>query len=65
MRSQGCWLLGLVGCAVVPVSTLIRSPIDSKCQSYGLKGCPDLVDGAIAYAEGDKHLALKKLGRAR
>ena len=57
--------MGLVSCSVVPVSALIRSPIDSKCQSYGLKGCPELVEGAIAYAEGDKPLALKKLERAR
>jgi hypothetical protein len=49
----------------MPVSALIRSPIDSKCQSYGLKGCPELVDGAIAYAGGDKSLALQKLARAR
>jgi len=57
--------LGMTGCSMVPVSALIRSPVDSKCQSYGLKGCPELVDGAIAYAEGDKPLALQKLDRAR
>lgn len=64
MRTLGL-LLGLAGCSVLPVSALIRSPIDSKCQSYGLKGCPELVDGAIAYAEGNKPLALEKLDRAR
>ena len=65
MRTMGCWLWTVVGCSVVPVSALIRSPIDSKCQSFGLKGCPELVDGTVAYAEGDKPLALTKLERAR
>lgn len=40
-------------------------PVDSKCQSYGLKGCPELVDGAIAYVEGNKPLAIQKIEAAR
>jgi hypothetical protein len=54
-----------LGCGGLPVSALIRSPVDSKCQSYGLKGCPELVDGALAYAEGDKALGTQKLEAAR
>jgi len=52
-------------CSVVPVDTLIRSPVDSKCQSYGLKGCPEIVEGAVAYAGGDKPGAMVKLNEAR
>jgi hypothetical protein len=59
------WLLCMAGCSAMPVSALIRSPVDSKCRSYGLKGCPELVDGTIAYAEGDKALAMQKLEEAR
>jgi len=47
------------------MSALLKSPIDQKCQAYGLRGCPELVDGAIAYAEGDKNGALEKLEAAR
>jgi len=55
----------LTACSALPTSALIRSPIDGKCQSYGLKGCPELVDGTIAYAEGNKALATQKLEAAR
>lgn len=58
-------LVGVSACSALPVSALIRSPIDSKCQSYGLKGCPELVDGAIAYTEGNKPVAIQKLEAAR
>jgi hypothetical protein len=64
MRTIGFFLC-LSACSALPVSSLIRSPIDSKCQSYGLKGCPELVDGAIAYVEGDKAGATRKLKGAR
>lgn len=59
------FLMAFSACSVVPTSALIRSPVDSKCQSYGLKGCPELVDGAIAYVEGNKSLAKQKLAAAR
>jgi hypothetical protein len=55
----------VLGCSALPVSAMIRSPVDSKCQSYGLKGCPELVDGAIAFAEGNKALGRQKLEAAR
>jgi hypothetical protein len=55
----------VLGCSALPVSAMIRSPVDSKCQSYGLKGCPELVDGAIAFAEGNKALGMQKLEAAR
>lgn len=28
----------VLGCAALPVSAIIRSPVDSKCRSFGLKG---------------------------
>jgi hypothetical protein len=58
-------LLALPACASLPVSAVIRNPVDSKCQAYGLKGCPELVDGAIAYVEGNESLAVQKLDAAR
>lgn len=59
------FLVALTACSALPVSALIRAPVDSKCQSYGLRGCPELVDGAIAYVEGNKPLAIQKLDAAR
>lgn len=59
------FVVAFSACSVVPTSALIRSPVDSKCQSYGLKGCPEPVDGAIAYVEGNKSLAKQKIAAAR
>lgn len=59
------FLVALTACSALPVSAVIRAPVDSKCQSYGLKGCPELVDGAIAYVEGNKPVAIQKLESAR
>jgi hypothetical protein len=53
------------GCSALPVSAMLRSPVDNKGQSYGLKGCPELVEGAIAYADGNKALGMQKLEAAR
>lgn len=64
MRSVA-FLAALTACSALPASALIRAPADSKCQSYGLKGCPELVDGALAYVEGNKPLAVQKLEAAR
>jgi hypothetical protein len=49
---------------MVPTDALIRSPVDSKCRSYGLQGCPELVEGTVAYVSGDKALAESKLKEA-
>jgi hypothetical protein len=33
---------------------VLKSPINSKCESAGLKGCPELTEGALLYVEGKK-----------
>jgi hypothetical protein len=53
------------GCSTLPVSALIKAPVDRQCQDLGLEGCPLLVDGVILYAEGDRPAALEKLKQAR
>lgn len=58
-------VLATWGCSALPVTAVIRSPVDSQCQSLGLKGCPELVEGAMAYAEGNEPLARRKLDAAR
>lgn len=45
-------------------SALIKAPIEKKCSQYGLKGCPELVDGVILYVEGDEGAATQKMRRA-
>lgn len=58
-------LAALVACSSLPVGALIKSPVDNKCRAYGLKGCPELVEGAVDYATGDKGQAMRKLETAR
>jgi hypothetical protein len=43
----------LAGCGG-SVSVVLKSPVESKCSSAGLQGCPDLTQGVLVYVEG-KH----------
>jgi hypothetical protein len=47
--------LGLTSC--VGAVELVKPPVSGKCQSLGLQGCAELVDGVVAYASGDKDAA--------
>lgn len=51
----------LTGCGV---GTILKSPIDERCQTAGLKGCPELTEGVIAYIEGDNARGLNLVGKA-
>jgi hypothetical protein len=51
-----------MGCAAG--TALIKSPVESKCSGSGLKACGELVDGVLAYVEGDKIGAKLKLKQA-
>lgn len=54
-KAWGLAAVGLVGCAMAGggAQAVLKAPVTSRCEKFGLDGCPDLVDGAIAYAEGD------------
>lgn len=43
----------LVGCGG-SVKVVLKSPVESKCNSSGLKGCPELTEGVLVYVEGDE-----------
>lgn len=43
----------LVGCGG-SVEVVLKSPIEKKCGSAGLKGCPELTEGVIVYVGGDE-----------
>jgi len=45
-------------------SALIKAPVEQQCSRYGLKGCPELVDGVLLYVDGDEGAATRKLRRA-
>jgi hypothetical protein len=47
LTTTGCPLPGGGAQAV------LKAPVTSRCEKAGLEGCADLVDGTIAYAEGD------------
>jgi hypothetical protein len=42
----------LCGCGAAQL--VLKPPIESQCNSTGLKGCPELTEGVIFYVEGDK-----------
>lgn len=43
----------LVGCGS-SVQVVLKSPVESKCKSSGLKGCPELTEGVLVYVDGDE-----------
>ncbi len=43
----------LAGCGG-SVTVVLKSPVESKCSSAGLQGCPELTQGVLVYVEG-KH----------
>lgn len=64
MRSAALGLV-VLGCAVLPVSAVVKPPLQSQCERLPIKGCGDLVDGALLYAQGDKQGALHKIELAK
>jgi hypothetical protein len=55
------------GCAASSAlggAALIKPPVEQQCSRYGLKGCPELVDGVILYVGGDEPTAKHQLRKA-
>jgi OOP family OmpA-OmpF porin len=42
----------LVGCGGAQL--ILKPPIESQCNQAGVTGCPEIVEGALTYVEGDK-----------
>jgi hypothetical protein len=64
---QDIWsVLGgcVLTCSCAAGSMLVKGPVEQQCAGYGLRGCPDLVDGVILYVDGDKPGAVHKLKEA-
>jgi hypothetical protein len=40
-----------IGCGA---STFLKGPIEDQCTKTGLKGCPEITEGAIDFIDGDK-----------
>jgi hypothetical protein len=53
------------GCAALPVSMVVKPPLESQCHRLPIKGCGELVDGVLLYAEGDRAGAMQKVELAR
>lgn len=43
----------LAGCGG-SINVVLKSPVESKCTSSGLKGCPELTEGVLTYVGGDE-----------
>ena len=56
-----CLAIWLVGCAELPVSMVIKPPLQSQCQRLPIQGCGELVDGVLLYVQGNKPGATHKL----
>ena len=52
----------LSGCGAAQM--VLKGPLTDKCTDTGLKGCPEIVDGVLAYVEGNKPEGEKKLKSA-
>ncbi len=44
---------------------VVKPPLESQCQRLPIKGCGELVDGVLLYAQGDKPGAMQKVELAR
>jgi hypothetical protein len=55
-------LVSTVGCSVATAA--MKSQIASQCGGVGLKGCPEIAEGAIAYAGGNEKDGEAKLRSA-
>lgn len=53
-----------MGASALAGSALVKVPVEQQCSRYGLKGCPDLVEGVVLYLDGDQRAATTKLRRA-
>jgi hypothetical protein len=56
----GCIAL-ITGCTHLTANAVLKAPVTDKCTSTGLKGCPELVDGMLLYAQGDEVSGQRKL----
>jgi len=45
-------LLALTACGGINV--VLKSPVESKCSSAHLKGCPELTEGVLLYVQGEE-----------
>jgi hypothetical protein len=53
------------GCAALPVSMVVKPPLESQCHRLPIKGCGELVDGVLLYADGDRAGAMQKVELVR
>jgi len=54
--------LAASGCgAVGGASFLLKSPVADRCESTGLKGCPELTEGVLLVVEGKRGRGLEKI----
>jgi hypothetical protein len=55
-------LMFAIGCGG-SAQLVLRGPLSDRCVETGLKGCSEMVDGVVAYVDGDKTDAEEKLKR--
>jgi hypothetical protein len=58
----GLFIASLAGCA--SSQPVLQDPVLTRCSERGLRGCDELTDGVVLYADGDLDSARTKLWRA-
>jgi hypothetical protein len=61
MRS-GVMVVALLSTGCGGAGLLLKSPAESQCVEAGLKGCPQMAEGLVAFVEGDKARGQQLLG---
>jgi hypothetical protein len=52
-------LPALAGCGGVDI--VLKSPVEQKCGSAGLKGCPEMTEGVLLYVKGEEEQGKVKI----
>lgn len=51
---RGVMVVALLSTGCGSASLLLKTPAESQCVEAGLKGCPQMAEGLVAYVEGDQ-----------
>lgn len=55
----------VVGCTALPVSMVVKPPLENECNRMPIQGCGPLVDAVLLYVGGDKPAATQQLARVK
>jgi hypothetical protein len=54
-------LVFISGCGLGNPGMILKTPVSNVCGKYNLKGCPEITEGIILYAQGNQEGGVKKV----